>query len=292
MSMLNVEEPASPPDQPERNSIINRPQKKSPLKTFRGWIITIALCTLLLLLIVGILAMLTPSWYQPMYPYSDNTTNQADNGQALLLNLRNQFIDPKIHHPIIWTITQQQVDGLLATAVGEGNDAQQFNIDQHHGIVLSSPFVRFTDGAVTFAIRLENLPGSGVVSLTLSVHAIPALDPNGPAMGQIQIESVNVGSLPLPRSLVLLAIKEHSSQLTGPVERLITWFVGSKNAGSAGPVLVQDIQAMINGQTFPMQLKLGKRTLTIEHLEFRDSHVDESGVLQPASMTMEFTPSS
>ncbi|HMD54381.1 MAG TPA: hypothetical protein VKJ65_07535, partial [Phycisphaerae bacterium] len=181
------------------------------------------------------------------------------------------------------------VDSLLATMVGDGKDETQFIV---HGIILSSPYIRFINGAVTFALRVENLPGDGVVSLTISIHVVPSNDPNSPAMGQVQIESLDVGMLPLPKSVFLMALRSQASKLTGPVERLVTWFAGSKTAGNVGPQIVQDIQDMLNGKTFPMQLRMGSRTLTIERLEFHDSSTDANGQPQPASMTMEFTPSS
>ncbi|HTV46943.1 MAG TPA: hypothetical protein VMG59_00735 [Phycisphaerae bacterium] len=296
MSVIKVEDPPVVPYKPEPASIDKTDissKKKHPFKTVRSWVITFVLLGLLAALFASILAMLTPSWYRPPADSNaDEVTSQADIAQALILDLHNMLSDPKITKPIVWTITQPQIDSLLATWVGDGSDKDESDPDAHHGIVISSPYVRFTDGAVTFALRVENLPGKGVVSLTISVHTIPSTDPNGPAMGQVQIESLDLGMLPLPSSILLAAIKSKAPELTGPVERVVAWYAGSQAAGNIGPQIVQDIQNVLNGKPFPMQLRMGSRTLTIERLEFHDSSVDAGGQEQPASMTMEFTPSS
>ena len=271
-------------------STSGRPRKGSAFSSRRyrpksstSWILAVLILIGLICAAVAALMILPPYWYRPIHTMNDAVYNQADHAQASLMALRNKLRKPNAG-TITWTITQRDINSLLAVAYG----VEKKSKTPHNPGDLTDPFVRFTDNQITFAARDSRIPGRPVASA--GVNVILTSGSGSPPKAHITINSLHVGDLPLPPSLLTDRLKTFLPRLAPVVEKIIDVYAGPRYARLATPQIVQSVAAIFSGKPFPTELRLNNRKLVIDKLVIRGPSVDAAGHAQPAALTFELVP--
>ena len=252
-------------------------------KSSTSWILAVLILIGLICAAVTALMILPPSWYRPIHTMNDAIYNQADHAQASLMALRNKLRKPNAG-TITWTITQRDINSLLAVAYG----VEKKSKTPHNPGDLTDPFVRFTDNQITFAARDRRIPGRPVASA--GVNVILTSSSGSPPQAHITINSLHVGDLPLPPSLLMDRLKTFLPRLAPVVGKIIDVYAGPRYARLATPQIVQSVAAIFSGKPFPTELRLNNRKLVIDKLIIRGPSVDAAGHAQPAALTFELVP--
>ncbi len=253
-------------------------------KSATGWVLAVVVLIFLVLAGAVALMMLPPGWYRPIHQMNDAVYNQADHAQASLMALRNQLRDP---HPgtITWTVTQRQVNSLLAVAYGVPTKS---GASSHHPGGLTDPYIRFSDNQITFAARDRRLPGNAVASvgLRIDLHRGTGAAPQA----RITIDALRIGNLPLPPSLLTDRLKAVLPRLAPVVRKIIDVYAGPRYATEAAPQIVDSIAAVVSGKPFPTELRFNDRRLVVNKLAIHGPYVDASGQHRSAALTFELVP--
>jgi hypothetical protein len=247
------------------------------------WLLAFGIVLVLIIAAAVALMLLPPGWYRPIHTMNDAVYNQADHAQASLMALRNQLRNPHAGK-ITWTITQREVNSLLAVAYGVPAKTKSV----HHPGGFTDPFVRFTDNQITFAARDRGVPGNAVASVGVRIE----LSRNGHSIPQahITIDSLKIGNFPLPPSLLTSRLKTVLPRLSPVVRKIIDVYAGPRYANVAAPQIVHSVAAIFSGKSFPTELRLNHRRLVVDQLIIHGAELDASGRRQPAAMTFELVP--
>ncbi len=273
--------PTSAPGRARKGSVFSNRRYRP--KSSTSWVLAVLVLIVLIFAAVIALLILPPSWYRPIQTMNDDVYNQADHAQASLMALRNKLRRPD-PGTITWTITEQEINSLLAVAYG----VDQKSKTPHNPGGLTDPFVRFTDNQITFAARDTQLPGNPVASVGVNVRLISAA--GAPPQARITINALHAGDLPLPPSLLTNRLKTFLPRLAPVVEKIIDVYAGPQYARLATPQIVQSVAAIFSGKPFPTELRLNHRKLMIDKLVIRGPSVDATGHAQPAALTFELVP--
>ncbi len=259
----------------QKMDLPNRARKilKNPL----SWLGIALLVSLLLVVVVALLTAMTPSWYAPLHAGRRRVLNLADSAERVLLQLRNE-IDNPARKTITWTISQAQINSLLAVRYSAPASAQST-------AVFVGPFVRLTHGRITLAIRDMHLPFHSVASLTIGIRSIPPV-PSGAPEAHISLEAVHIGWVPIPRSKVLGVLHQRLKEVAPLITQTLARYAGSRYAAAETPQILQYIQHAMHGKPFPLTLRAGGRTLQLEHITIRGQHTSASGVRVPARIVL------
>src|SRR3954468_11219223 len=162
------------------------------------WRVRVAwLCSLILATVVVIWVMIraTPSSYRPLDPSQQVVSDLSLRAQGLIqFELRNAAQKVPLGEQR-WTITQDEVNSLLATlTAGPLNaDGTRQRTDER----ISDPFISFGPGTVSVSARIRDIPSGyaqgGVGTLTF---AVGIADVNGRPMGFVKLLGAKVGMLP------------------------------------------------------------------------------------------------
>lgn len=252
-------------------------------KSTTSWLLAVLILVGLIIAAIAALMILPPYWYRPIHTMNDAVYNQADHAQASLMALRNKLRNP---HPgaITWTITQREINSLLAVAYGVPKKSKT----QHNPGGLTDPYVRFTDNQITFAAQDSRVPGNAVASVGVNVKLTPA--GGSPPQATITINSLRIGNFPLPSSLLTDRLKAVLPRLSPVVQKIINVYAGPRYARAATPQIVNSVAAIFSGKPFPAELRLNHRKLVIDKLVIRGPSVDASGRRRPAALTFELVP--
>ncbi len=252
-------------------------------KSTTSWFLAILVLVALIIAGIAALIILPPYWYRPIHTMNDAVYNQADHAQASLMALRNKLREP---HPnaITWTITQREINSLLAVAYGVPKTSK----NTHNPGGLTNPYVRFTDNQITFAAQDSRVPGSPVASVGINVE-LTRTGGSAP-QAKITIDSLRIGNLPLPPSLLTNRLKAVLPRLAPVVQKIIDVYAGPRYARAATPQIVNSVAAIFSGRAFPTELQLNHRKLVVNKLIIRGPSVDASGRQQPAALTFELVP--
>ncbi len=253
-------------------------------KSSTSWILAVLILIALIIAAILALILLPPYWYRPIRTMSDAVYNQSDHAQASLMALRNKLRKPHVG-TITWTITQREVNSLLAVAY---RVEKKKKTPPRKLPGLTDPFVRFTDNQITFAVRDNRMPGRPVASAGVNVALLPDLG-SGPR-ARITINALHVGDLPLPPSLLINRLKTLLPRLAPVVEKIIDVYAGPRYARVATPQIVHSVAAIFSGRPFPTELRLNHRKLVIDKLIIHGPSVDAAGHAQPAALTFELVP--
>ena len=266
---------------PRRRSVFLRGRYRP--KSTTSWLLAVLILVGLIIAAIAALMILPPYWYRPIHTMNDAVYNQADHAQASLMALRNKLRDP---HPgaITWTITQREINSLLAVAYGVPKKSKT----QHNPGGLTDPYVRFTDNQITFAAQDSRVPGNAVASVGVNVKLTSTV--GSPPQATITINSLRIGNFPLPPSLLTDRLKAVLPRLAPVVQKIINVYAGPRYARAATPQIVNSVTAIFSGKPFPAELRLNHRKLVIDKLVVRGPSVDASGRRQPASLTFELLP--
>jgi hypothetical protein len=224
--------------------------KKYLPRTWKGWVLSIVGPIVLMVLIMYVMARLTPSWYEPLDPDSQNVIDASDIGEHKVMpGLWNAWQRVPLGEQL-WTISQMEVNSLLAVRARVPE-----NLNGKPYPKISGPFVMFEEGGrVTLAARTTRLPGpspaGGVASVTFTIEVIPN-DPDPPNC-RVTIESVHVGNLRVPKSLVAGKIRMLLPALADALEQ--TARLSTKDWSKAMPQIESTIHAIENGEPFPLKL--------------------------------------
>ncbi len=238
-----------------------------------------------LLLLVAILSMTAPGWYQPPNPLHRRVKDNANHAQASFLALRNELQNPKLNH-ITWRITQNEINSLLAVTL---ENIQQGRRQGHIAGSLASPFVHFANNTIILAIQDKALPLHPVASLAIGVQMLPPQIPaRKNAWATITIKSLHIGLLPLPRSLVVHKLSSLLPTLHNSMQQTISVYAGADYARTATPQFMHWLQSILTGKPFPLEIKTRYRTLIISRIVVRGVHIDAQGHRQQPTLTIEF----
>ncbi len=271
------------------------PARRSRLKWLL-WILLGGSAGILIILIVAYLLLDNrPSWYQPLRLTQPGVMHLADQAQHRLLNLRNEAQNPR-SGVITWTITQGQVNALLATAfqhTGARTPGAQPRVKR----AVRDPFVRFTNGHVTVAASSPQAPGSGVFSITISVQTLARNNvspgtaaPGAQPIGRIAINSFRLGTLPLPTSFLTNRLQAFLPSLAPSIHRMVDNYAGPQYANSATPQILSVLASALRGKPFPMAFQFNRRRMVIRRMSVQGRHKNRSGVTTPAAFTVVFSP--
>ncbi|MGC8624093.1 MAG: hypothetical protein ACP5VQ_02370 [Phycisphaerae bacterium] len=252
-------------------------------KSATSWGLAILVVLALVLSVVVALLLLPPRWYRPIHQMNDAVYNRADHAQASLMALRNQLRNPRTG-AITWTITQREVNSLLAVAYGVPEKSKK----HRHPSAFTDPYVHFTNNQITFAARDSRIPGNAVVSVTISVAFLPAVTTAPQA--RIDIRVLRIGSFPLPTSWLTARLQSVLPRLSPMVRKIIDVYAGPRYADVAAPQIVHSISAILTGKTFPTELRLKQRRLVMRNMSIHGPLIDASGRSQPAALTFELVP--
>lgn len=271
----------------------------SPRRSRARWVWRILLAgvaaVLVLVLISYVLLTSRPAWYQPLRLSQPGVMHLADQAQHRLLSLRNEAQNPR-SGVITWSITQGQLNALLATAFQQ-TGARAPGAPTNSNRAVRDPFVRFTRGHITIAATAPQIPGSGVFSVTISVQTLkPSGAPVGTSgrhetpVGRIAVNSVRLGSLPVPSSLLVNRLQAFLPSLAPSIHRMVDNYAGPQYARSATPQILSVLAAALRGKPFPMAFQFNRRRMVIERMSVRGRYKTKSGVTMPASFTVVFSP--
>lgn len=252
-------------------------------KSTTSWLVAVLVLCALILAAIAALMILPPYWYRPIHTMNDAVYNQADHAQASLMALRNKLRSPKLG-VITWTITQREINSLLAVAYG----VPKKNKAPANPGGLTDPYVRLTNNHITFAARDSRVPGNAVASVGVAVDLIHNAD--APPQAHITIDSLRIGNFPLPSSLITDRLKAVLPRLSPVVQNIIDVYAGPRYARTATPQIVNSVAAIFSGKPFSTALRLNHRTLIIEKLLIQGPSVDAAGRRQPAAITFELVP--
>src|SRR5689334_2624630 len=83
-------------------------------RTWKGWVLSILGPIVTLLVIMYVMARMTPSWYEPLDPNSTNVIDAAEQGEGKVMpGLWNMWQRVPLGEQL-WTISQVEVNSLLA----------------------------------------------------------------------------------------------------------------------------------------------------------------------------------
>ncbi len=265
-------------------------RKGSPFRSVRyrpksstGWLLAVGVLIILIIAAALALMLLPPSWYRPIHTMNDAVYNQADHAQASLMALRNQLRNPQAG-VITWTITEREVNSLLAVAYGVPKKSKSV----HNPGGFTDPYVRMTDNQITFAARDRGIPGNAVASVGVRIE----LSRRGNSVPQatITIDSLSLGNFPLPPSLLTSRLKTVLPRLSPVVRKIIDVYAGPRYANVAAPQIVNSVAAIFSGKSFPTELRLNHQRLVVDKLIIHGPEEDASGRRQPAALTFELVP--
>jgi hypothetical protein len=246
----------------ERNS----PWRKLRLHTWLGRIAWAVGLVVVVVLTAWLMARSTPRWYQPLDPNDDGVSAEASHAQNLMAELNNSVQRVPLGDQR-WTITQNELNSLLAVYAHTALDQV--------GNPISDPYVRFENGKVTIAARSTRLPSGyaqgGVGSVSFSVGIVAGSD--GAPKGLARLESVHVGVLTVPKSLV-------ESRLRAVLPAIVTAAVdagrqlGTGSRSNPGhnfdAMIEQVVRAIVMGEPFPLQYRIDRRDVIIKELKVED----------------------
>lgn len=266
-------------------AFINAPgqKKNSPsqvrkiLKNPLSWLGIALILSLLLTGLVALLTAMTPSWYAPLQPGQRRVLNLADAAERVLLQLRNEIGNPA-RKTITWTITQSQINSLLAV---------RYSVPPSAGakVAFAGPFVRLNHGRITLAIRDMHLPFHSVASVTIGLQSILTHTP-GLAKAQVKLEAVHIGLVPVPRAKVLGVLHQRLKEIAPLVTQTLARYAGSQYAASETPQILQYIQHAMHGKPFPLTLRAAGRILQLVYISIRGRHTSASGKAVPARIVL------
>ncbi len=252
-------------------------------KSATSWALAVVVLIALVMAAAIALMLIPPYWYRPIHKMNNAVYNQADRAQASLMALRNQLRNPP-RGSITWTITQHEVNSLLAVAYGVPEKSKS----AHNPGGFSDPYVRFTDNQITFAARDSRVPGNPVAGVGVRIDLIRG-GRNVP-QARITMDALRLGNFPLPPSLLTDRLKAVLPRLSPVVRKIIDVYAGPRYADVAAPQIVDSIAAIFSGKSFPTELRLNHRRLVVDKLVVHGPYVDASGRRQPAALTFELIP--
>jgi len=228
-----------------------------------GWAFGLVL---VVLLTAWILARTTPGWYQPLDPNDDVVSAEASRAESLWGELNNTVQRVPLGDQT-WTISQNELNSFLAVYA-------HLALDQA-GNPITDPYVCFRNGEVTIAARSVKLPSGykqgGVGSVTFSVGTV--VGPDGSTMGLVKLQSVKVGLLTVPKSLV-------ESRLRAMTPAIVTTAVDAgrqlgsgshSNSGHSLDAMIEQItRAVAVGEPFPLRYRIDRKDVVIKELKVED----------------------
>lgn len=234
--------------------------RRSPFKKRRVWAALILLSAIIVCLFCLLLLYSTPAWYQPLNGKDLAVIDDAELFQKRLFDLQNKLQATPLGEQT-WTIEERVVNSFLAIQYGsrEGSSAAP---------KYSDPMVHFVPGNVIIAVRTPKVPGreanGGVATVTLRVRTVPP-DPsvNTPGnMGQVFVEGVSAGSLPIPSFVVADKLKNMAPAL----EPLVKDALAMHNAEDELPIAMDILNRGLHGEPFPMSFTFRKRPITVKEI--------------------------
>jgi hypothetical protein len=220
-------------------------------RTWKGWLLSIFGPIFLLLVIMYVMARMTPSWYEPLDPNSQSVIDASDVGEHKVMpGLWNAWQRVPLGEQL-WTISQTEVNSLLAVRARVPE-----NLNGKPYPKISGPFVMFSEGGhVTLAARTTRLPGpapaGGVASVTFTIEVIPN-GPDLPPSGKVTIESVQIGNLRVPKSLVAGRLRAMLPMLADALEQGAR--LSLKDWNKAQPQIDAMLGAIERGEPFPLKI--------------------------------------
>ena len=250
------------------------------LATWRGRFAWLGGSLVLLILIIWILARMTPSWYRPLDPSDQGVIDAAGRAQTrLYFDLHNAAQrTPLGDQP--WSISQDDLNAFLAinfagpaTSMGTTTD-----LAPSASRPISGPCITFSRGRVAISARAWGIPGAGKSGIvgTLVFSLDTTTGPDGRTMGRVGLESAWIGCLPVPRSLVATRIRALMPAVITAIQSAVQVQVGARDISE----IERALQSAGAGEPFPLQYRVDRRDIVI-----RDLRVDEgafSFVLAPA----------
>ncbi len=250
------------------------------LKTPLGWLVIAIVVSLLLIAICAALVAWTPGWYNPLPSNSKRVFNLADSAERELMRLRNEVGNPG-RHQVVWSITQDQINSLLAVRYPTSSAPAPKS-------GLAGPFIMLSRGRITLAIRDYRLPFHSVASVCVRIHTSrgAASKKNSPPDARIQLDSVHIGLIPIPRSNVLGALHQRLTQFGPLIRSTLARYAGSRYARAQTPRILKYIQNAMRGKPFPLTLQAGGRTLELARISIRGAYGTAAGVEKPARIKL------
>ncbi len=236
------------------------------------------------ILLLVLLAASPPGWYRPLNPMDRGVRDYASHAQASCVALHDELQNPRLKN-ITWRITQDEVNALLAVTLE--------NIQQGHrrqtAAAMSNPFIRFENNTVILAVQNNQLPLHPVVSLAMSVQMMPHAG-KVPSTARIQIQSLHIGLLPAPKSIVVRKISGRLQGIHDALQRLVALYVGAAYARSNTPKLMGWLRSVLTGRPFPLNIQY--RRLMIKRIIIRGRHPGPRGNMEPPELTIELSAGS
>lgn len=237
------------------------PQSRRPLlKKRRVWAALILLAIIIVALFATLLLYSTPAWYQPLNNKDLAVIDDAELFQKRIFDLQNKLQATPLGEQT-WVLEERVVNAFLAIQYGSRDTGG--NIPKYSG-----PMVRFVPGKVIMAVRTPMVPGrdpsGGVATITLRVRTVP---PDSSVkvpgnMGQILVDSVGAGSLPLPSFIVEEKIKNMAPALEPLVKEAMTMH----NVDEDMPVVMDILTRALHGEPFSMSFTFRRRPVTVKEI--------------------------
>jgi hypothetical protein len=233
-----------------------------------------------LLVLTWALSRMTPGWYQPLSPNEDWVIDNADRAEKLMLDLHNVVQRVPLGEQQ-WSIRQDEVNSLLAIRFAPPLNADGSRSAPKVVPLVSDPVVVFTPGKVTVAARSTRIPGSdprgGVGSVVFSVGIVQ--DAQDGRMGLVKLDSVWVGSLPVPRSLVNDRLQAAMPSIIKAVEEAIELQLNTRDTAKIEGYVEQAVRDVTAGNPFPLRYTIDRKQIVIKDLKVEDGRF--TVVLEP-----------
>lgn len=235
--------------------------RRSPFKKRRVWAALILLSLTIVVLFALLLLYSTPAWYQPPDGKDLAVIDDAEVFQKRLFDLQNKLQATPLGEQT-WVIEERVVNAFLAIQYG-ARESKDGSVPKYSG-----PMVHFVPGNVIIAVRTPRVPGrdpnGGVATVTLRVRTVPP-EPNVKIpgnMGQVFVEGVTVGSLPVPSFIVADKLKNMSPML----EPVLKEALAMHNAEDELPMAMEILTRGLHGEPFTMSFSFRRRPITVKEI--------------------------
>lgn len=238
--------------------------RRSPFKKRRIWAALILLSLIIVVLFSLLLLYSTPTWYQPRDGKDLAVIDDAELFQKRIFDLQNKLQATPLGEQT-WIIEERVINAFLAI---------QYGSHEGGGTVpkYSGPMVHFVPGNVIVAVRTPKVPGrdhyGGVATVTLRVRTVaPDATAKTPGnMGQIFVEGVTLGSLPVPSSIVADKLKN----MAPAFEPMLRNALSMHNAEEELPMAMDILTRGLRGEPFPMSFNFRRRPITVKEIRVTD----------------------
>jgi hypothetical protein len=238
---------------------------------WRGWLAACGGFFLTLLLVCWVLSRMTPRWYFPLDPTDLAVIDNSDRAQKLMLQLHNIVQRVPLGEQR-WSISQDELNSQLAILCAPPLNADGSRTPPVKPAFISDPVVIFTPGKVTVAARCTRIPSGdprgGVASAVFSVGLMDG--GQGKQMGLVKLDSVWVGYLPVPRSLVQRQLQAYMPEIVKAVQERITMQVSARDVARVQEYVEEVVQDVTQARPFPLQYTVDRKQLVIKQLQVDD----------------------